>query len=238
LPTGRDVPQVYRWLATSASGPLLEIPGPSLSTALAQSDAMYMSTYHFLPLVNGHTGYAPWWLPVVSEATARLPAPPALQPVVDLTEVRWILVPHARVRPNDLARWEALADATPGVERVRPDDPDFLLLHVTRPPARPWALGLATARPGDGGTVLGTPLAPLAAARGAIAIVAPPTSVAAGGAVNLRVQVSNLGEADWPAVPWPGVGDHLLVVLRPEWRPRDGGGSEAAPPVRLPWDLP
>src|SRR5262249_43115360 len=99
LPTGRRVAEVYRWLARSASGPLLEIPGPSLSTALAQSDAMVMSTYHFLPLVNGHTGYAPWWLPVVSEATSRLPAPAALQPVVDLTEVRWILVPHARVRP-------------------------------------------------------------------------------------------------------------------------------------------
>jgi hypothetical protein len=238
LPTGRDVPEVYRWLGTSASGPLLEIPGPSLSTALAQSDAMVMSAYHFLPLVNGHTGYAPWWLPVVSEATARLPAPSALQPVVDLTEVRWILVPHARVRASDLARWEALADTTPGVERVRRDDPDFLLLHVTRPPARPWALGLAGARPGDGGTVLGTPLAPLAAARGAVAIAAPPTSVAAGGAINIRAQVTNLGAADWPAVPWPSAGDRLLVVLRPEWRPRDGGGSTTAPPVRLPWDLP
>jgi hypothetical protein len=58
IPTGHDVPQVYRWLATKPLyGPIVELPlGESFWEALKY---MYFSTYHWLPLVNGSSRFYP-----------------------------------------------------------------------------------------------------------------------------------------------------------------------------------
>jgi hypothetical protein len=239
LPTGADVPAVYRWLARSASGPLLEMPGPSLSSALAQGDAMVMSLVHHLPLVNGHTGFAPWWFPVVSDAVARLPQPGALQRVVDLTGLRWILVPRARVSSAELARWETFAEQNPEVERVSAGDADGLLLHVLLQPVRPWAAALAAGRPLPGRTLLGTPLAPLleSAARGRLDAVRAAETAVAGRDLPLTLRVTNEGTADWPALLPPGSADTGLVVVRAEWRGRAGGSAPGTPGIRLPRDV-
>ena len=59
LPTGRDIPPVYRWLAQQPPGTVaLELPisGNALLQAFQESSRLYFSTYHWQPLVNGYSG--------------------------------------------------------------------------------------------------------------------------------------------------------------------------------------
>jgi hypothetical protein len=107
--TGRDLPPAYRWLAAHGDGgPLLEVPiGPALGLAhrYAAARAMYFSTYHWLPLLNGHTGYPPPSYAVVEELGARLPATDALRELVDCAGLRWVLA-HG-LPPATAALWQA-----------------------------------------------------------------------------------------------------------------------------------
>ena len=58
VPVAKAVPQVYRWLADEAPGPVLELPmafapgGPRL-------DYQYLSTYHWQPTPDGYSGFVP-----------------------------------------------------------------------------------------------------------------------------------------------------------------------------------
>lgn len=241
LPTGASVPSVYRWLATSADGPLLEVPGPTfqLPNVLLQTDTMYLSTFHWLPLINGHTGHWPWWFRTVAEEVSRLPDPDALQVVVDLTNVRWILVRRSRVPERALARWEALPSLIPGVRRWPQADPD-LLLRVDVPPRRPWREGLARGRITPGTTVLGTPLRtlPESVARGRVIPIKVRTAAAAGSRVAVALAVDNTGGADWPALMPADYAGGSLVVVTATWVPADGGPAIPLEDIRLPLDVP
>ena len=53
---------------------------------------MYFSTYHWLPTVNGYTGYFPASYLALRSQAARLPDPEALQTLVDCAAVRWIVL--------------------------------------------------------------------------------------------------------------------------------------------------
>lgn len=56
VPLGSDVPEVYRWLARERPGPIVEVP---VGLADREQEYLYLSTVHWLPLVNGRTSYAP-----------------------------------------------------------------------------------------------------------------------------------------------------------------------------------
>ena len=56
VPIGSDVPEVYRWLARERPGPIVEIP---VDLADREQEYLYLSTVHWLPLVNGRTSFAP-----------------------------------------------------------------------------------------------------------------------------------------------------------------------------------
>ena len=96
--TGADVPSVYRWLADHGEGgPLLELPvyerrGFDFRGMVADARAMYFSIVHWLPLVNGYSGYSPPEHAEVMDAARRLPDPEALALLVRATGLRWILV--------------------------------------------------------------------------------------------------------------------------------------------------
>ena len=240
LPARAELPPAYRALATIERGPLLELPGPTLGLGnmLVQSDIMYRSTFHWLPLLNGHTGYPPWWYGAVAGEIARLPDPAALQALVDLAGLRWILVPRERIGPGALGEWESLPERVAGVVR-RPEGVPDLLLEVRRTPRRPWAEALARGAAAPGRTILGTPRAPLPAdaARGAVSVLAAPASAAAAARLTLELAVENRGTADWPALaPADDPGTHL-VALAPTWLPADGGAPVPADPLRLPRDV-
>lgn len=243
LPTGAAVPSVYRELARAPRAPLLEIPAPRLlgsgRNALRQSESMYASIFHWQPLVNGHTGFPPWWwAPTVTKTLGALPDATALQRIVDLTGVRRILVRREHVAQREMARWEVLSTRLRGVHR-RSGEGEDLLLEVDLPPRRPWAAALARGAPEPGHTALGTSLAPLAedAAHGRVRWRRPPRTAVAGGALALGAEVENLGAVDWPALLRPEAPLDGLVVLVPTWHAQDGTAEQTLPPLRLPLDV-
>jgi hypothetical protein len=233
LPTGDAVPAVHRWLARHASGPLLEPPGPSDGNWLPQADAMVLSTYHWLPLLNGHTGYPPWQYRAVIPELNRLPARDALQTLVDLTGLRWVLVRNARVPPAYVAAWEAFARVDPSVERVRYGGPD-LLLRVKLAPRHAWAAALASGRPAPGRTALGTPLAALneAEVHGHVVARVNPRMRARAQRSPAWIVAANTGAQTWPALIAPRAPDAGVVRVLVRWRTADGRvASEALQPI-------
>jgi hypothetical protein len=238
LPTGAAVPQVYRWLATRGDEPLLEIPGPGMIPAnmLRQADSMYLSTYHWLPLVNGHTGFPPWWLAGIMEDLDRLPDPKAVQTIVDLTGVRWIFVRRDRVLPQAWPAWVDLPSQLPDVVRDPHGDPD-LLLHVTLAPRRPWAAAIARGRSEPGHTLLGTSLAPLPAVTGRLRTSDDVLHAAAGKRLAVRLTVENDGPTDWPGLAPAWLPPDHLVVVTSTWRRAEDGAASPGDVTRLPHDI-
>jgi hypothetical protein len=100
--TGGSVPAVYSWLASQGDGgPLLELPVARPGTTAwtearrVEAMAMYFSTYHWLPLLNGYSGYLPDSYATIMDQAVRLPMPDALAALVACTGLRWILVREA-----------------------------------------------------------------------------------------------------------------------------------------------
>jgi hypothetical protein len=237
LPTGDDVPHVYRWLAENATGPLLEIPG-STATGFRESESMYFSIHHWLPLVDGHTKFAPWWWGAIADELRHPPAPGTLQVLVDLTGVRWILLRSGFDHLPGVRDWVERLARSRGVERVEAVTGDRLY-RVTLAPRRRWAEALATERATPGHTLLGTPLAPLEPedAVGRIERIRAPRDATAGRRHAVSVRVHNDGPADWPALVHPDAPDDQLVVIVPSWHAEGGGERIAGDPLRLPRDL-
>lgn len=69
VPTGATVPPVYRWLARARPGPIVELPFESSF----DQRYLYLSAFHWLPLVNGQSGFVP---PPHEELIARLASLP------------------------------------------------------------------------------------------------------------------------------------------------------------------
>lgn len=73
-----EFPAVDHWLAaSSAVGAYVDLPFPPRNRLTREGLAMYRSTLHWKPLVNGRSGYAPaaWWrafeaIPVLPDAAA------------------------------------------------------------------------------------------------------------------------------------------------------------------------
>jgi hypothetical protein len=202
---------------------------------------MVGSLAHRLPLVMGHSGYPPLHRGVLLETMRRFPSPDALDELVDLTHVRWLLL-----RPADYwsdASAPARVLALPGVERVLERD-GWVLARVGRPMRRrEWYEAIAAGyRPGR--TVLGTPLVPLAdgEAVGVVEAAQPPPDVArAGTVVLLDVRIRNGGPRPWPVVVPPSAPTAHTVRALARWTRVGGGRAEPAPsvePVRLRRDVP
>ena len=239
LPVGAAVPSYYRFLAAQPREPLLEIPAPSVSPAsmLVQSDIMYLSTFHWLPLVNGHTGWRPWWFLSIANEAAALPDPDALQAMVDLTGVRWILVRRDRVPAAVAERWASAATAQ-GLSPV-PAGETALLFRVDVPARRGWARALARARRPAGETEAGTPLGllPTSTTHGELGCPWAPPVTAAGDSITLRLVAHNDGDTDWPAMLPPWTSDDYLVVVGATWSDASGAPYGAPVFLRLPRDV-
>lgn len=130
-PVYREVAEV---VAREGGGPLLEMPVSSFGYSL-QPEAMMGEMQHGQPLIVGHTGYLPPHRRVVDETVARLPDDHALQELVDMTRLRWLLVRPTAYWGNDAAR-TAFVDAivrADGVRALREID-GWTLLAVERTP--------------------------------------------------------------------------------------------------------
>jgi hypothetical protein len=98
-------------------------------------EAMLGTTLHGQPLIVGHSGYLPPHRPMVTRTIKRLPAPEAVQELVDTTRLRWLLVrPPASWDGVNLHRSFVDAIATvPGMRRAAEID-GWSLFEVERPP--------------------------------------------------------------------------------------------------------
>jgi hypothetical protein len=138
IPTGDSVAPVYHWLAErSKRGALLELPldrrRPPSDGRDVESDAlaMYLSTFHWLPLINGHTSYLPEVALRLRPYAERLPDKAALQRLIDCADLRWILL-H-RPDGHQRRRWDRLGSSLVRKAFVSPDGTQ-IVYEVTAPP--------------------------------------------------------------------------------------------------------
>jgi hypothetical protein len=222
VPTGAAVPAAYRWLAAHGDGaPLLELPlgeENTMSGTRRESRAMYFSTVHWLPLLNGYTAYPPPSHALLMRVARQLPEPESVETLVNLAGVRWILVHLDDLPAAERSAWSDV----PGLAPAARFDGD-VVFAVTRPRHADWQHALL--EPEAGRTIGGVPTAPLPpeARRARIEAVRIPESlVAAGGEAVVRV-------ANLAAVPWPGLAlaEDGLVTLAVTWEPAEPPGAAA-----------
>ena len=101
IAAGAEVAPVYRWLAAQAPGVVAEIP----CTPLANFTYEYLSTYHWQPLVNGISGFAP---PQFEAIAAQLDAFPERTAVETLRSlgVRYVVAHRAALGERTLRALE------------------------------------------------------------------------------------------------------------------------------------
>ena len=237
VPTGPR--RLYDTLAAQpGDGAVLELPvGGGADPRGFYREALHMvrSAAHWKPLVNGYSGTAPPTFHFLTDVARRLPERDALEDLVDLVDVRWIVVHGASSRP----RWDALA-AAGLVRRLGTEGDDTLYAVETAP--RPGhdlraAVRRAVLTPSDT-TLTGTPRRALSAETLAAdwEVVAGRPMPLAGYPVPVAVTVRNRGSATWPG--W-GVRPAGLVVVELHWLAGDGRGvpGRGDTLVRLPRDV-
>jgi hypothetical protein len=102
-PTGREIPEVYRWLARERPGPLVELP---VAVPRYEHQYLYLSTVHWLPIVNGRSGFAPSSHDDIKAILAELPGTRAREYAAALGLAA--IVVHGDTLPVDEhARWAA-----------------------------------------------------------------------------------------------------------------------------------
>jgi hypothetical protein len=224
---GSAVPPAYRWLGAHGNGrPVLEWPIPppgDLRAGYTESRAMYFSTYHWLPLLNGYTAYEPPSHAVVSLLALRLPDAGAVRDLVELAGARLLLLHRDRLDPAAQGRWEAWLRA--GCERLGEFGPDVICgLPPGHVDLRAALVGANERRPEQ--TFRGLPLAPLPPEGRSGTIGSGPTGAMGAGLVHrLRVEVTNRSQVVWPGLAPLVAG---VVTIRHRWR-REVDGVVAAP---------
>jgi hypothetical protein len=231
---GADAAPVYKWLAARPPGePVLELPAKTgeddLSGLAMDSRFMLASTVHWQPLLNGYTAYEAPSRYVLAALGVRLPQREALDRLVSLVDVRWIVV-HRKLL--DAEQREAFDAGTPGLREAARFGDD-VVYEVTAKPVvdrRATLLDPQTER-----TLEGTSRAPLAAQcrSGRIEVSAPRSVRHTFRKSRLAVQIENQSDCVWPAL---GLGTDRLVMLDYEWL-RDGKVALSGAPVRLGGDV-
>ena len=231
-------------------GPLLELPlsttrkvdaGGSYTPKNLEIDAMLGSTLHWLPLLDGYTGYHPPHRKLFLALAAALPRAVALEDLVDMTHLRWVLL-----RPE--GDWQSAEERADFLEQLVTyphagpvwEFGGFTLVHLDRHPSHPeWFAAASSGRQPDR-SVLGTPVEPIPA-EAAVAVVQakrPPTTAVAGMPVRLLLSATNAGTHGWPVALAPRHAlqlnmnfgrppRRLSVVLAGRWTPVDEGSAPA-----------
>jgi hypothetical protein len=119
VPTGIETPPVYAWLAAQRPGPVLEIPIGTFEGYRYQA----MSTAHWLPLVNGVSGFFPPTWGEVGEDLRTLPSRAAVERAAALG-ARVVVLHRALLSVEDERRWSREAIAEGGLTPVARFGPD------------------------------------------------------------------------------------------------------------------
>ena len=224
-----DLSPAHRWLAAHGDGgPLLELPFDR-ALGVANARAMYLSTYHWLPLLNGYTGYTPPGSAFLLAHAQQLPSAESLQVLVDCAGLRWILVHFATGVRRDA--WHRL----PGVRLVQtfPPDPERRQrdeLYEVTAPRRGACPGLFSADT----TAQGHPVAQVGAPQGTLD-VRTPRVVPSFRESRIALSLANAGDATWPST---AVDPRWRFVVAYSWQARaDGAAPTAWERILLPRDV-
>ena len=227
LPTGAQVPAVYRELARHEPGPVVEVPlGATLRDVVSASVNTryeYFSIFHWRPLVNGYASYWPPQLEVTAALARGLPDARALANLAACTGVRWVIAHLDQLSSQTRAAFEA---GPPGL-RLAARFAGDALYEVD--PLQPSAACVAELRRRDvSATIEGTPLAPLPpdARLAAVERVDPPSILKPRTVAAVPIRLRNTGPETWPAV---ALDDTQLVRVSYEWQ--DAAGA----PLPVPW---
>jgi hypothetical protein len=230
---GTETSSLYRWLAAQPPGPVLELPvgfldrdfRGDLQAIHQHSRYQYFSTQHWRPLLNGYSGHPPESFFFLMAIARRLPAADALQDLVDLAGVRWIVVHRSLLRGDERAAWDHAEERVNRTGLVpRATFGENLLFEVRLPARRDVSASLRTETP-QLRTLNGLSRDPLpkAALHGTLTDLTVPAALLAGAVHHGRVSVRNL--SDWP---WPGF-DPIrrgLVNVSYRWRRVDGSPKD------------
>lgn len=208
--------RIWSTLGNLSPGPLLVLP-PTLDFV---TNSMVAQPYHRKPLLLGYTGYLPPHRRWVDERVAALPDEDALDDLVAVTGLEWILLApdHRWAFHGSPRRLTRMA----GTVRVLGQD-GWLLLRITRDSTSSWWSKSVPTSPRPGSTLFGTPLELPNRARyvGTLGLVRVPNALRAGYADRLRVTMENRGDDPWPAAAGPGPGMRLTAT----WHPDSSAGA-------------
>jgi hypothetical protein len=112
-----EAPPVYGWLARERPGPIAEVPFGHPPAPFEDAWYMYMSTSHWLPLVNGYSSYAPPTYFETAEALGELPAARAVAYAAALG-TRAIVVHEATLTPHQREHWAPEIVASGGLRLI------------------------------------------------------------------------------------------------------------------------
>jgi len=243
LGTDRHVYEEIARMTGPRAGALLELPfilSGKTRCITSEAASMVGSTIHWLPLVGGYSGYQPPHRGLLIRTAKMLPAPWAINDLIDMTHVRWVLLRPAADWGSDTRR-RSLERGLMSSPALGPPIylgvPGWTLFPVVRGPMHPeWFAAIASGwQPHT--TVLGTALAPIAEkdAIGAVEGVLLPQQAFAGFSYSAGLRVLNEGGVTWPTSSAPNspmklaitfeddIPDAYRVVLASRWRSLDTG---------------
>lgn len=227
LPVGDSASGVHRWLAENGAGrAVLELPPPSWPLAARR---MVLSSAHWLPIVDGYSGYPLDTDDFLHGIARDLPEEGSLQELVDHADVGWIVVHGRELPPAQVDRWRG---PLPDGLRLRAEIDGDLVYEVTRAPRndrRALLLSKTTTLEGRPRALLG------ASCPGEIQLAdASPRAWRVRRAIPLTVQLRNDGTQDWPGA---GLAPDGLVRTRACFAEPEGE-MRCQKPERLSHDVP
>ena len=232
----------YDFLAAQEGGrALLELPGPTrligdLGANLRNSRYMMNSTRHWRPLLNGYTAYPPPAAAVFYPAILNLPNPEALQRLVDLTGVGWILLHRDDLSPKEAPRWEGPVPSELALAGTFGSDE---LYRIDLTPQQDWQERLARKPAAEARTFTGIAIEPITPECRPLSLEimeAPDRFSRLPVGVRMGVLVRNGSSCDLPALAALPEG---LVGITYRWRRADSGTWGVAEPMsRLLDDIP
>jgi hypothetical protein len=120
--TGDEVPEVYRWLAAERLGPIVELP-----IGVIEDDFryMYFSTYHWLPIVNGMSGFIPPTYHQLVQGLQTVPTKPVIE-FLHAIGVKGLVLHTDRLRRHEVLQWQQAGLAELGLETAAVFGPDVV----------------------------------------------------------------------------------------------------------------
>lgn len=129
IQTGAQVPPVYHWLARHGEHKaLLELP---FGNTTINVQYVYFSIYHWLPLVNGYSGYFPPSFKYIQDVTRLHPDSITLKQLSEMG-VHWLLLHRAALSLEEKKAWDALAfDAQLQLVKIFGEDQLYRLVALS-----------------------------------------------------------------------------------------------------------